>query len=103
MNGEIKAVHVGLGPMGLRVVHHVLPERKGIRYVGAVDLAPGLEGRDLGELAGVSSQAGVKVSSDAARVFEDTKPDIAIYTTVSSLESFLPQTETALKNGVNVI
>ncbi|MBN1856686.1 MAG: dihydrodipicolinate reductase [Dehalococcoidia bacterium] len=103
MSREIRAVHVGLGPMGLRVVQHVLTDRKGVRYVGAVDVSPDLVGRDLGELAGASSLAGLKVSSDAARVFQHTRPDIAIYTTVSSLKDFLPQTEVALKNGVNVI
>jgi len=102
MRREIKAVHVGLGPMGLRVVKHMLAERKGIRYVGAVDLAPDLKGKDLGELAGLPA-CGVAVDDDAGRVFEETKPDIAIYTTVSPLAKFLPQTETAIKHGIDVI
>ncbi len=103
MDREIRAVHVGLGPMGLRVVQHILAERKGIRYVGAVDVDPRLEGKDLGEIAGLASPAGVKITGDATAVFEETRPDIAIYTTVSPLEAFLPQTEVALRNGVNVI
>ena len=102
MDRDIRAVHVGLGPMGLRVVKHVLAERQGIRYVGAIDVAPELEGKDLGELAGLGP-CGVKITGDAARVFEETKPDIAIYTTVSPLKRFLPQTEVAIRNGVNVI
>ena len=102
MEREIRAVHVGLGPMGQRVAQHVLSERTGIRYVGAIDVAPALEGKDLGEVVGVGL-AGVYVTGDAARVFEETRPDIAIYTTVSPLRSFLPQTEIALRNGVNVI
>ncbi len=102
MLNEIKAVHVGLGPMGLRVVQHILGERRGIRYVGAVDLAPELKGKDLGELAGLPA-CGVKISNDAGKVFSDTGPDIAIYTTVSPLESFLPQTEIAIEHGIDVI
>jgi 4-hydroxy-tetrahydrodipicolinate reductase len=102
MQREIKAVHVGLGPMGLRVARHILAERQGLRYVGAIDLAPDLEGKDLGELAGLPA-CGVHVGNDADRVFAETRPDIAIYTTVSSLRSFLPQTQAALKHGVDVI
>ena len=35
------------------------------------------------------------MTGDAGRVFQETRPDIAIYTTVSPLRSFLPQTEIA--------
>jgi hypothetical protein len=103
MDRDIRAVHVGLGPMGLRVAKHILSEREGICYVGAIDVDPSLEGMDLGELAGAGEPAGVAVSGDAAKVFEETRPDIAIYTTVSPLKSFLPQTDVALRNGANVI
>jgi len=102
MEREIRAVHVGLGPTGQRIAKHVLSERTGIRYVGAIDVAPALEGQDLGDVVGVSP-VGVSVTGDAARVFQETRPDIAIYTTVSRLRSFLPQTEIALRSGVNVI
>lgn len=102
MERDIRVVHVGLGPMGLRVVKHILAERQGIRYVGAIDVAPALDGKDLGELAGLAP-CGVRVTGDSARVFEETNPDIAIYTTVSPLRRFLPQTEVALQNGVDVI
>ena len=103
MDRDIRAVHVGLGPMGLRVAKHILTERVGICYVGAVDVDPALEGTDLGELAETGSRVGVAVTGDAARVFEEQKPDIAIYTTVSPLKAFLPQTDVALRNGVDVI
>lgn len=102
MARNIRAVHVGLGPMGQRIARHVLAERSGIEYVGAIDVSPALEGKDLGEVAGVG-RTGVRVTGDAAMVFEETRPDIAIYTTVSRLRAFLPQTEIAIRNGVNVI
>ncbi|MBN1152726.1 MAG: dihydrodipicolinate reductase [Dehalococcoidia bacterium] len=102
MDRDIRVVHVGLGPMGLRVVKHILAERQGIQYVGAIDVSPELEGSDLGVVAGTGS-CGVKITGDAARVFEETRPDIAIYTTVSPLRRFLPQAEVAIRSGVNVI
>lgn len=58
---------------------------------------------DLGELADAGVPAGIAVTGDAAKVFADQKPDIDIYTTVSALKAFLPQTDLALRNGVNVI
>jgi 4-hydroxy-tetrahydrodipicolinate reductase len=102
MDRDIRAVHVGLGPMGLRVAKHILTLREGIHYVGAVDVSPALEGMDLAELVGLPP-CGVPVTGDASHVFAQTKPDIAIYTTVSTVRRFLPQTEVALRNGVNVI
>ena len=42
-------LHVGLGPLGLRVLEDL--QRRGLgRVVAAVDPAPGLAGRDLAEL-----------------------------------------------------
>jgi len=102
MDRDIRAVHVGLGPMGQWIAKHILTERTGIQYVGAIDADPALEGKDLGEVVGARS-TGVSVTGDAARVFDETRPDIAIYTTVSRLHTFLPQTEIAIRSGVNVI
>ena len=102
MDRDVRVVHVGLGPMGQRIARHILSDRTGIQYVGAIDVDPALEGKDLGEVVGAGS-AGVHVTGDAARVFDETRPDIAIYTTVSSLRAFLPQTEIAIRSGVNVI
>lgn len=48
MDREIRAVHVGLGPMGLRVAKHILTEREGICYVGAIDVVPVLKAWILG-------------------------------------------------------
>lgn len=67
MDRDIRVVHVGLGPMGLRVVKHLIAERQGIRYVGAIDVEPALEGKGLGEIAGLDP-CGVHVTGDAARV-----------------------------------
>ncbi len=100
---EIKVVHVGLGPVGTRIVRHIVKEREGIKYVGAVDINPEIVGKDLGEVAEVGRNLGIKVSADAKKVFEETKPDIAIYTTVSFLKDIFPQIEPAIRSGVDVI
>lgn len=100
---EIKVVHVGLGPVGTRIVRHIVNEREGIKYVGAIDIRPEIVGKDLGEVAEVGRKLGIKVSSEAKKVFEETKPDIAIYTTVSFLKDIFTQIQPAIESGVNVI
>lgn len=103
MQEEIKVVHVGLGPVGSRIVRHIVNERKGIRHVGAIDILPEIVGKDLGEVVEVGKKLGIKVSNEPKRVFEETKPDIAIYSTVSFLKGIFPQIEPAIESGVNVI
>lgn len=100
---EIKVVHVGLGPVGTRIVRHIVNEREGMRYVGAIDINPEIVGKDLGEVAEVGKKLGIEVSTEAKKVFEETKPDIAIYSTVSFLKDVFPQIKPAIESGVNVI
>ena len=45
MQKESKVVHVGLGPVGSRMVRHIVTKRKGIRYVGAIDVLPEIMGK----------------------------------------------------------
>jgi 4-hydroxy-tetrahydrodipicolinate reductase len=100
---EIKVVHVGLGPVGARIIRHIVNEREGLRYVGAIDVFPEIVGKDLGEVAEVGKKLGIKVSAEAKKVFKETKPDIAIYSTVSFLKGIFPQIAPAIESGVNVI
>lgn len=103
MQKEIRLVHVGLGPLGVGMVKHIISERKGLKYVGAIDMLPSIVGKDLGDVAKVGKELGIKVSNEPQRVFEETKPDIAIYSTVSFLKDIFPQIRPAIENGVNVI
>ncbi len=103
MQEEIKVVHVGLGPVGSRIVRHIVNEREGIKYVGAIDINPEIVGKDLGEVAEVGKKLGIEVSSESRKVFEETRPDIAIYSTTSFLKDIFPQIEPAIESGVNVI
>jgi 4-hydroxy-tetrahydrodipicolinate reductase len=103
LNRDIRVVQVGLGPLGKMIAKHIINERKGIRYVGAVDISPELVGMDLGEAVGLEGKVGVKVGVDAAKVFKATKPDIAIYTTTSFARDTFKQLEAAIAAKVDVI
>lgn len=102
MKNEIRVVQVGVGPLGKLIVSHIVKERKGLRLVGAIDVDPGLTDRDLGEVCGLRA-LGVRVASDAAKVFAATRPDIAIYTTTSFARDLYRQIEPAIRHGVNVV
>lgn len=103
MDEYIKIVQVGLGPMGSRIVRHIVNERKGMKYVGAIRRSPEYRGKDLGDVAEVGRKLGVEVSNEPQKVFKETKPDIAIYSTVSFLKDIFLQIEPAIENGVDVI
>jgi hypothetical protein len=100
--GPIRVMHVGLGPIGAGVVRQVA-ERKGFRIVGAADIDPAKEGRDLGQIAGLGRPLRVKVSKDVRKAIKAARPDVVVLCTSSSLKQVLPQIETILKLKVPIV
>jgi len=76
--------------------------RKGIEAVGAVDVAKGIVGRDLGAVAGMGP-VGVTVSGDAQDLLSRVGADIVLHATVSRLPEALPQLAECLRARANVI
>jgi hypothetical protein len=99
---ELRVVCVGLGPMG-RLIAKGLLEKKGVRIVGAVDVAPDLIGKDLGELLELGRKLGVTVKDDLDKLLDEVKADIAVIATKSYLPDVYPQIESCIKHHVNVI
>lgn len=102
LSGPIKVLHVGLGPIGAAVVRQVA-ERRGLRIVGAADIDPAKAGRDLGEVAGVGRALRVKVSADVRKAIKQSRPDVVVLCTSSSLKRVLPQIEEILALRVPVV
>jgi 2,4-diaminopentanoate dehydrogenase len=101
-SGPIRVLHFGLGPIGVGIVRQVA-ERKGFKIVGAVDIDPAKAGRDLGEVAGLGRRLRVRVSDDARKAIKESKPDVAVLCTSSSLKAVLPQFEAVLKLKVPIV
>ena len=80
----IKIVQLGLGPLGQKVANYAL-QREGVKIVGAVDLDTEKIGRDIGELCSGKSN-GVVISKTLSEALSEEKADVAVVTTVSSLE-----------------
>lgn len=97
----VNLVQLGLGPLGQKVVRFAM-EREGLTYVAAVDPAPDKVGKDLGELCGVG-KLGVTVSRDLATALRGKQADVAIITTVSSVEKLVAQVEETAKAKLDIV
>lgn len=97
----IKVVHIGVGPLGQKVVNYAR-ERKGIKIVGAVDLDPQKIGKDLGELCG-SDPLNITVTESLDDVLNERDPDVAVVTTLSSLERIEDQLTELAVAGLDIV
>jgi len=100
MREEVRVVQFGIGVIG-RGVTKVLAEKKGMRIVGAIDVAN--VGKDLGEVAGLGRKLGLRITPNLAEVVERGKPQVAIHTTSSSLRKVYPELEKLIQAKMNVV
>jgi hypothetical protein len=98
---EIKIVQFGVGPIGAELVRYALRKR-GIRFVGAIDIDTNKVGKDLGELT-VGKNLGVRVTDDADALLTRTKPDVVLHSTGSYLENVKPQLLKIVNAGADVV
>jgi len=99
---KINVIIYGCGVMGQRVAEALL-DKESFEIVGAVDIAPELVGKDLGEVIGAQKELGVKIVSDADALFSRTDAHAVVLTTTSHLESVFPQISQCVNAGLNVI
>jgi hypothetical protein len=107
INGKamsLRVAHIGLGPIGCAVVTQIAA-RESIQSVCAIDLDPQKIGKGLGEIVGsdASNLKNVAVCPDMEAALRETKPDVAVLCTGSSLTSVWPQIETILRAGVPLV
>jgi len=102
MENEVRVVLFGLGPMGKLIAKGIL-EKKGIRIVGAVDIAKELVGKDLGEILELRRTLGVTITDNAEELLSRIKADIAVISTRSYLKDVYPTISLCIKAGINVI
>lgn len=102
MDRKIKVVQYGAGKMSVYTMRYVY--EKGGEIVGAIDLNPNVIGKDIGEIMGTENK-GVKVVSieEAENMMKQTKPDIAIVTTMSLISEVEDALTLCAKLGINAI
>jgi 4-hydroxy-tetrahydrodipicolinate reductase len=99
---KLKVVLYGVGAVGSLIAKFLL-EKEGVKIVGAVDIAKGKVGKDLGEVLGVEKKLGIKVSENVDALLSKVKADVAIHATSSFLKDAYPQITSLIKNGVKVV
>ena len=99
---ELRVVQYGLGPIGCECVRQLMT-RPGVRLVGAVDIDPGKAGRDVAEVAGLPEPLGIRVRDDAPALLAETRPNVVIHSTASSLPAVAGQLTDILSAGAHVI
>jgi 2,4-diaminopentanoate dehydrogenase len=99
---NIRVMHFGLGPIGAAIVRQVAT-RPGFKIVGGIDIDPAKVGRDLGDIVGLPTRLGVKVSGDAVKALKAAKPDVVMLCTSSSVKRVMPQIETILKSKTAIV
>jgi 2,4-diaminopentanoate dehydrogenase len=99
----IRVIQLGLGPLGRQIVRYIC-ERRGLELVGVVDVDPGLQGRDAGEVCGIAP-LGLRVAAslDEARLHAAEVPQVAVLATVSSIEKLVPQVAAAARAGLHSV
>ncbi len=98
----IRVMHMGLGPIGAAIVRQIAT-RPGFKIVAAVDIDEAMLGKDLGGVVGLDRKLRVKVTDDPSRTIKQTKPDVVVLCTSSSLEKVADQLEVILKRRVPVV
>lgn len=102
MSARVRVLQYGLGPIGRGLVRLVL-ERPGLELAGAVDIAPDLQGRDLGEVLELGRSLGVKVQGDAAKALAKARPDVVLHATGSHLPAVKSQFLEIVGAGAHVV
>ena len=99
---KMKVIIYGCGVMGCKMAEALL-EKESFEIAGAVDIAPRIVGKDLGQLLAKKRDLGIVVEKDADALFAKVKPHAVIHTTSSSLKDVFPQIAQCVKAGLNVI
>lgn len=99
---SLRVAHIGLGPIGMAVASQVAA-RGGMQSVCAIDLDAQKIGKSLGEIIGNADSSKALVRPDMAQALEETRPDVAVLCTGSSLPRVWPQIETVLRAGVALV
>lgn len=102
MTNEIRVVIFGVGPIGERIAKVVL-EKKGLKIVGAADIAKDKVGKDLGELLGTGQRLGITVTDDPDRLLSQIKADVAVIATTSYVRTVYPLVVSCVKAGLDVV
>lgn len=98
----LKIILHGVGAMGSNIANLLLSKPQTC-VVGAIDHDPDKIGRDLGDVAGLEKDLGIKVAHPPDEVLDHTKADLAFHATTAFIDEAFPQIMAFLKRRINVV
>ncbi|HZR31370.1 MAG TPA: hypothetical protein VFA76_05915 [Terriglobales bacterium] len=98
---KIRVIQYGVGPIGAGMVRLML-QKPEIEIVGAIDIDPEKNGKDLGRVVGADRDLGVTVRQDVRDVLR-TGAHVVVHTTSSYLEKVADQLIGCLNAGLHVV
>ena len=99
----INVLQIGFGPLGIQIAKFIA-QKQTVQTVAIIDVNPEIIDKSAHDINDeLSKSTYIFGSIQKAINILDTKPDVAIITTVSSLEKLIPQVEEVAKYGIPVI
>jgi len=97
----MNVMQIGLGPIGI-AVSRLLMQKPNWHIVAAIDTDPAKQGRDLGDVVGLSQQLGIRINAELPAL-DSHDIDVAFLTTVSTFPEVLPTVEALVQAGIDVV
>ena len=102
MGDAIRVLVLGTGQMGSGIIRIVL-QKQGMEFTGAYARRASRAGLDVGRAIGLERDLGARIGSDLAAVIRQTRPQVAIQATCSSVSDAMDEIALLLRHGVSVI
>jgi hypothetical protein len=100
MTAVIRVIQYGLGPIGSAIAR-LIAERENLELVGAVDIDPAKNGRDVGDLLGLNRRLGFDGKARLADV--GAAADVVVHSTNSYFDLFMDQVLEILDAGLDIV
>jgi hypothetical protein len=99
---RIRVAQMGLGAVGCGILQ-TARQRAGLAVVGAIDVDPAKQGKDLSEVLGSGERTGILVQPSLKEVLARTGVDVVLHATGSHVPQVFPQLTEIVQAGVNVV
>lgn len=97
---KLKAIVYGVGEMG-RISARIL-DSKGVEIAAAIGNRSNI-GKDIGEVAGLGRNTGIRIRNDAETVLAETDADIVVMTVGSTMEGMMGNFRKCIDAGFDIV